>query len=110
MIKKLSLWLLSFYQKYLTILSFGSCRYIPTCSQYAVIQFEHNNFFKALYFSTLRILKCNQLFEGGFDYPIIKYAVNKGKFKKIRVKYWLIPLSNGKFKVIKNWNIDTNKN
>ena len=102
--RKLSILLLKFYQKYLTIFSYGSCRYIPTCSQYAMIQFEYNNIFRAFYNSTLRILRCNQLFEGGFDYPLIKYSPNKCNFKKIRVKYWLIPISNGKYKVIKNWN------
>ncbi len=105
-LKYLPLKVIQFYQKYLTIISFGSCRYIPSCSQYAQIQFEYNNFFQAIYYSTIRILKCNQLFIGGFDYPIIKYKVNKGSFKKIKVKYWLIPMQNGKIKIIKNWNRD----
>lgn len=103
LLKYLPLQFIKFYQKYLTLLSFGSCRYIPTCSQYALIQFENNNFFKAMYYSTIRILKCNQLFDGGFDYPIINYKLNNQSFKKIKVKYWLIPMQNGKFKIIKNW-------
>jgi putative membrane protein insertion efficiency factor len=107
-VKYLPLKFIQFYQKYLTIISFGSCRYIPTCSQYTQIQFEHNNFFKAIYFSTIRILKCNQLFIGGFDHPIIKYKVNKGNFNKIKVIYWLIPIQNGKYKIIKNWDRNIN--
>ncbi|MCK5294377.1 MAG: membrane protein insertion efficiency factor YidD [Arcobacteraceae bacterium] len=105
-LRYLPLKLIQFYQKYLTILSFGSCRYIPSCSQYAVIQFEYNNFFQALYYSIMRILKCNQLFDGGFDHPIIKYQVNKGNFNKIKIKYWLIPMQNSKFKIVKNWDRD----
>ena len=105
-VKYFPLKLIRFYQKYLTILSFGSCRYIPSCSQYALIQFEYNNIFKAFYYSAMRILRCNQLFDGGFDHPVIKYKVNKGNFNKIKVKYWLIPTKNGKFRIIKNWDRD----
>ena len=64
-------------------MSFGSCRYYPTCSNYAKIQFEHNRFLPALYFSILRILKCNPLFDGGFDYPKIKCISDK----KINLKF-----------------------
>jgi putative membrane protein insertion efficiency factor len=86
--------LISFYQKYLSIFSYGSCRYHPTCSTYAKQQFEHNNIFKAILFSTIRILKCNPLFRGGFDYVKVKCNENDKlnlKFKKIKVKYWRIP-------------------
>lgn len=95
MTNKIVLYLIKFYQKYLTILSFGSCRYHPTCSSYAKIQFENNSFFKALWFTTIRILKCNPLFKGGFDYPKVKCNQNDKvnlKFKKIKVKYWRIPV------------------
>jgi putative membrane protein insertion efficiency factor len=91
---RIILYLIRFYQKYLTILSYGSCRYHPTCSAYAKLQFENNNFFKALWFSTLRILRCNPLFKGGFDHPKVKCFPNNKinlEFKKIKVKYWRIP-------------------
>jgi putative membrane protein insertion efficiency factor len=93
---KIALFLIKFYQKYLSIISFGSCRYHPTCSSYAVIQFENNSFFKALWFTTIRIFKCNPLFDGGFDYPKAKCNPNNKQinleFKKIKVKYWRIPV------------------
>jgi putative membrane protein insertion efficiency factor len=94
--RDLILFLIKFYQKNLTIFSFGSCRYYPTCSSYAKIQFEHNSFIKALYFSVLRILKCNPLLDGGFDYPKTKCILihKKLEFKKIKVKYWKIPVEN----------------
>ena len=93
--KKIILYLINFYRKYLSIISFGSCRYYPTCSSYAKVQFEHNPFFKAFYYSTLRILKCNPYFDGGFDYPKVKNPAKEQKnlkFKKIRVKYWKVPV------------------
>jgi putative membrane protein insertion efficiency factor len=102
---KVVLLLINFYQKYLTILSFGSCRYYPTCSSYAKVQFEHNNFFKAFLFSILRILKCNPLFDGGFDY-VKTNCPSKNKinleFKKIKVKYWLVPVNNNQCLILKH--------
>ena len=103
--KKLVLSLIKFYQKYLTVLSYGSCRYHPTCSSYAKMQFEHNNFFKALFLSTLRILRCNPLFDGGFDYVKTKCPNNRKlnlKFKKIKVKYWFVPTDDNKCIIIKH--------
>jgi len=95
--KQIILYFIKFYQKYLTVLSFGSCRYHPTCSSYAKVQFENNNFFSALFYSILRILKCNPLFPGGFDYVKVKCPVKNEinlKFKKIKVKYWKVPVKN----------------
>jgi len=101
-------YLIRVYQRYLSIISFGSCRYYPTCSQYALWQLDNNGLFKAFYFTILRILKCNQFFDGGFDYPIInKLRFNKNiKYKKIKIVYWYIPLKHGKYLVVKNreWN------
>ncbi|MEA2050439.1 MAG: membrane protein insertion efficiency factor YidD [Campylobacterota bacterium] len=103
--KKITVFLIEFYQKYLTILSFGSCRYHPTCSSYAKIQFENNNFFKAFLFSTLRILKCNPLFNGGFDYPKVKCKTTNKinlKFTKIKIKYWKVPVENNYCLILKH--------
>jgi len=102
-IKKIFILIIRFYQKYLSVISFGSCRYHPTCSSYAIMQFEHNNIFKAFFYSSLRICKCNPMFDGGFDYPSVKLNINNHKFKKIRVKYWLIPKGNNKYIILQNW-------
>ncbi len=100
-------YIIQFYRKYLSVFSYGSCRYYPTCSDYAIWQLENNTFFKAIYFTITRILKCNQLFEGGFDYPIIKFAKhNNINYKKIKIKYWYIPVNNNRYLIVKNreWN------
>lgn len=50
----------------------------------------------------MRILKCNQLFDGGFDYPIIKLKKNQNiNYNKIKIVYWYVPLKNGKYLVVK---------
>jgi len=102
-INKLFYYLIRFYQKYLTILSFGSCRYHPTCSSYALMQFEHNNIFVAFYRSIFRILRCNPLSDGGFDYPTCKANFTKGEFKRIRVKYWFVPKDKNNYYILQNW-------
>ncbi|XPV54541.1 MAG: membrane protein insertion efficiency factor YidD [Halarcobacter ebronensis] len=100
---KILKYLIKFYQRYLSVISFGSCRYYPSCSNYAIWQYENNTFFKATYFTISRILKCNQLFEGGFDYPVVKIVKhNNINFKKIKIKYWLIPVDNNKYLIVKN--------
>jgi len=96
---------LKFYQKYLTLLGFGSCRYYPTCSEYAKWQIQTNpSIIKALFSSLLRILRCNQLFDGGIDYPKISsknFTVIQNYGRIPTIKFWYIPESNG-YKVIKN--------
>lgn len=103
MIKKIFIFLIKFYQKCLTVVSFGSCRYYPTCSHYSLMQFEHNNILKAFYYSSIRIIKCNPLFDGGFDHPYVKLPSHKVEFKKIRVKYWFVPKDKNNYFVLQNW-------
>ena len=83
----------------------ANCRYYPTCSEYAKWQFELNRPDRALIASTFRILRCNQLFEGGIDYPIIRYTPPKLLClgKDIEIKYWLVPKNHIEFFVIKNF-------
>lgn len=100
---KIFLFLIDIYQKYISIVSFGSCRYHPTCSEYAKLNFTYNNFFFALYFAITRILRCNKLFKGGFDYPKVTYKLNNVIFKKIKIRFWLIPADDDRFYIIKNW-------
>ena len=45
----------------------GRCRFHPTCSNYARECFRQHSFFRALYLSTRRILRCHPLHPGGYD-------------------------------------------
>jgi len=90
--------------QYISKLLPANCRYYPTCSEYASWQFEFNQPHRALYHTTLRILRCNQLFSGGIDYPVIHYTpprqlllVNFNTIcGKIDVLYWLVPKDESK--------------
>ena len=93
----------------------ANCRYYPTCSEYAAWQFEFNTPHRALAASTLRILRCNQLFAGGIDYPIVRFdppittkSLNINDFcGKIKIIYWLVPkdASRSLYYVIKDFDV-----
>lgn len=79
------------YQRFISPLTPPSCRYHPSCSSYSLILFELTPSFYALFFSIIRILKCNQFFKGGFDYPCISILLKRVEYKPIKISYWLIP-------------------
>lgn len=60
-----------FYQKFISPLKGQTCRFYPTCSQYALEAFKKYGFLKGFYISLKRILKCHPFHPGGFD-PINK--------------------------------------
>lgn len=65
--KKLILKMIRFYQKYISPMSPPTCRFYPTCSQYAIEAVEEHGAIKGGYLATRRILKCHPFHEGGFD-------------------------------------------
>ncbi len=61
-----------FYQKYLSLILGGQCRFTPTCSEYARQCFTHMPLSKAFLKSLWRILRCNPLSKGYEDEPFKK--------------------------------------
>lgn len=104
MIRYLLLKILTVYQKFFTLIGYGSCRFYPTCSEYARWQFEKNPLHIAFFQTILRILRCNQFFRGGIDYPLVNKLNCKIKKDKIpNIKYWYVPKGNNQFYLIKNF-------
>lgn len=67
-IKKLMIFLIRTYQMTISPrFSNGSCRYTPTCSQYAIEAIEIHGIFKGTLLAIRRILRCNPFFKGGYD-------------------------------------------
>lgn len=64
--KKMLIRLIEIYQK-TPLHIHSSCRYIPTCSEYAKIALDRFGFFKGSFLAIKRLLKCNPLFKPGID-------------------------------------------
>jgi putative membrane protein insertion efficiency factor len=65
--KYILIFLIKLYKFAVSPLFPPSCRHFPSCSQYAVEAIEKYGMFKGTYLASVRILKCNPLFKGGFD-------------------------------------------
>jgi len=65
--KKSVLFLIRFYQKFISPLFPPSCRYNPTCSQYTFEAVQKYGVLKGLFLGIKRILRCNPFFPGGDD-------------------------------------------
>ncbi len=59
--------LIKFYQKCISPLFPSSCRYIPTCSEYAIIAIQKYGFLKGLLLAIKRIMRCHPGHPGGYD-------------------------------------------
>lgn len=68
LIKKAMIFLIRTYQLTLSPrFSHGSCRFTPTCSQYAIEAIEIYGIFKGSLMAIWRILRCNPFNKGGWD-------------------------------------------
>ncbi|MBQ6292741.1 MAG: membrane protein insertion efficiency factor YidD [Lachnospiraceae bacterium] len=66
--KRILLALIRFYQKYISPMKRGgSCKYIPTCSEYARQAIEKHGALKGSVLAVWRILRCNPFSAGGID-------------------------------------------
>ena len=65
--KKAFMAAIRFYQKGISSLYPPRCRYIPTCSEYALEAVEKYGAVKGTFLATKRILRCNPFHKGGYD-------------------------------------------
>ena len=65
--RTLALLLLRLYKRRISPLFPPACRFVPTCSEYAIEAFEKKSFFTALGLTVVRIAKCHPFHPGGFD-------------------------------------------
>jgi len=63
--------LIRIYQRFLSPLLPPSCRFNPTCSQYAIDAINHHGAYKGTWLAIRRILRCHPFHPGGFD-PVAK--------------------------------------
>jgi putative membrane protein insertion efficiency factor len=67
-LKRILIYLIKQYQK-IPFSSHNKCKYIPTCSNYALTVLEDFGFFKGSFLTIKRLIKCNPFSKGGIDLP-----------------------------------------
>ena len=65
--KKLLIKLLKLYKKYISPVLPPSCRYFPTCSDYAREAVEKYGAAKGSFLAAKRLLRCHPFAKGGYD-------------------------------------------
>ena len=65
--KRILISLIKFYRCRISPLTPPKCKYIPTCSQYALDAIEKYGAIRGGIMAVFRILRCNPFSKGGFD-------------------------------------------
>ncbi len=65
--KKILIFLVKCYRRYISPLKRPCCRFYPTCSQYALEALTKYGALKGSWLALRRILKCHPWHEGGID-------------------------------------------
>ena len=69
--KALALGMLRGYKRWISPAFPPSCRYVPTCSEYAMEAVERYGVWRGGALATGRLLRCHPLAKGGLD-PVVK--------------------------------------
>jgi len=76
---EIALFPVKFYRKYISKnLGAGKCKYLPTCSEYALEAFREWGIFCGFFLSLWRVLRCNPFSKGGYD-PVPRCKRKKRK-------------------------------
>ena len=65
--KRAAAGLIKIYQRYISPHTQPTCRFIPTCSQYALTAIQRYGLIKGGWMGCRRILRCNPWSKGGYD-------------------------------------------
>ena len=63
-VKRILIALVKFYRKYISPLTPPTCRYVPTCSQYALEALEKYGALKGGWLAVKRICRCHPFHKG----------------------------------------------
>jgi putative membrane protein insertion efficiency factor len=64
---KLAIVPIRFYQRFISPFTGASCRFYPSCSEFAIIALHKHGLFSGLLKSLLRLGKCHPFHPGGYD-------------------------------------------
>jgi len=67
MLTRATIYFITIYRTILSPLFPASCRFYPSCSQYATEALARYGFSKGLWLSLRRVLRCHPFHPGGYD-------------------------------------------
>jgi len=79
--KGLALWLLQVYKRWVSPAFPPACRYVPTCSEYAMEAVERYGALRGGVMAAWRVLRCHPFVKGGLD-PVVKASPGSHSFAK----------------------------
>ena len=62
--------IIKFYQNWISPLKPPTCRFVPTCSNYAITAIQKYGVFKGGILTTKRLLRCHPLHKGDYYDPV----------------------------------------
>lgn len=68
--QRVTLWLLRGYKRVISPLFPPACRYLPTCSEYAMEAVERFGVWRGGFMALVRLLRCHPWVKGGYD-PVV---------------------------------------
>jgi putative membrane protein insertion efficiency factor len=66
-LKKILIFIINIYRRFISPIKTGKCRFYPTCSEYAVQSIEKYGAAKGMLMAVKRVLKCHPFHPGGYD-------------------------------------------
>lgn len=79
--KAFALWLLRAYKRWISPAFPPSCRYVPTCSEYAMEAVDRYGVGCGGSMAVWRVLRCHPLASGGLD-PVVKESLGTPNVKQ----------------------------
>lgn len=68
--KRILILLIDFYRKYISVRKGPTCRFTPTCSQYAKEAIQYHGSLKGSWMAIKRILRCHPFYKGPSYDPV----------------------------------------
>ena len=62
--------IIRFYQKWISPLKPPTCRFVPTCSNYAITAVQKYGVFKGGILTVKRLLRCHPFYKGDYYDPV----------------------------------------
>jgi len=81
----IALFFIKLYKRLLSPILPSSCRFHPTCSEYAIEALEIHGFFHGSWLSMKRIARCNPYCSCGYDPVPQKKSESNSKITKINI-------------------------